>query len=68
MRSQVLPRWSGLLLAIGAFIWLGTYFLSVVPGLLTVASVVTGVGLAWAGWSLWLGRVKDLATSPQPAI
>lgn len=67
-RGGVLPRWSGLLLAIGAFIWLVAYFLSFVPGLLTVASIITGAGLAWTGWAIRSVQKTETAAQPQPAI
>ena len=66
-RGGVLPRWSGVLLAIGAFVWLIAYFLSAVPGLLTVASLVTGVGMAWMGWALWSGQAET-AMQTRPAV
>lgn len=67
MRGGVLPRWSGGLLAIGAFVWLIAYFLSAVPGLLTVASIITGAGMAWMGWALWSGRTET-ALKTRPAV
>jgi len=66
-RGGVLPRGSGLLLAVGAFVWLVAYFLSVVPGLLTTASLVTAGGLAWAGAALAMDRLESLAR-PQRAF
>ncbi|MDX1686661.1 MAG: hypothetical protein R3248_01650 [Candidatus Promineifilaceae bacterium] len=64
-RAAVLPRHAGLVLAVGAFVWLVAYFLSIVPGLLTVASVLTGVGMAWMGWALWSGRSGTVTVQPQ---
>lgn len=65
-RSGVLSRGSGVTLAFGAGLWLAAYFLSVVPGLLTLASVVTGVGLAWAGLFI-ISRGRQASAQPVPA-
>ena len=59
-RSGMFPPWSGRLLAIGAFIWLIAYVLSIVPGLLTLASLITGAGMAWLGWTLWSRRTGEV--------
>lgn len=63
-RVPTLPGWSGILLGVGASIWLVAYVLSTVPGLLTVSSLVAGAGLAWIGASLWMGR-RAVSTVPQ---
>lgn len=52
-RMDLWSGWPSRLLAIGALIWLVAYFLSVVPGLLTLASVITAAGLGWMGLLLW---------------
>lgn len=54
-RSGVLPATAGWLLLGGAALWLVAFILSVIPGLLTIASLVTAAGLAWAGITLWVG-------------
>ena len=64
-RGGVLPRAAGGVLAAGAVVWLVAFFLSVVPGLLTVATVTTGAGMAWMGWALWSGRADEVAVLPQ---
>lgn len=63
MRGGVLPRWSGGLLVIGAFVWLIAYFLSAVPGLLTVASIITGAGMARMGYSLWARQPQEIVAA-----
>lgn len=55
--------WPGRLLAIGALLWLVAYFLSIVPGLLTVASLVTAVGLGWMGLLLWSEQAQPVEHS-----
>lgn len=62
-RGGSVPSWPGRLLAIGAAIWLVAYVLSTVPGLLTVASVVTGAGMVWMGSELITGRAAAAARS-----
>jgi hypothetical protein len=68
MRGAVLPSRAGLTLAVGSFIWLVAYVLSGVPGLLTIASLITGAGLAWIGWAMWSGRRRETALRQQPAL
>jgi hypothetical protein len=52
-RGPVFPRWAGILLATGSFLWLIAFLLSMVPGLLTVANLIGSAGMAWIGWTLW---------------
>jgi hypothetical protein len=52
-RGRVFPRWAGILLATGSFLWLIAFVLSMVPGLLTVANLVGSAGMAWIGWIIW---------------
>jgi len=66
-RAAVLPPISGLMLAVGAFLWLAAFFLSVVPGLLTLGSLMTGAGLGWMGAVLGLGRLEPVARPQQAA-
>jgi len=60
-RSEILPKWGGRLLTIGAATWLVAYFLSVIPGLLTVATLLTGTGMAWMGAAI-------LSSQPERAL
>jgi hypothetical protein len=60
MRAGVLPRWSGLMLIIGA----ASFFISEAPlfdralahGIVTFGDVTFGLGLAWMGYALWSER------------
>ena len=68
MRAPVLPRYAGLLLAIGAFLWLVAFFLSVVPLLLVAGNILSGVGLVWLGRALWSGSTEAVVAQPHPAL
>lgn len=56
MRAQVLPRWAGLLLALGYFLWLIAFWISALGFLLQVGTIVGGIGLVWMGWTMFAGR------------
>lgn len=57
-RSQVLPAWAGVLIAVGWPLFIITSAISLLafpPAwiLAILGSVLAGVGLAWAGYSIW---------------
>jgi hypothetical protein len=56
MRAQVLPRWAGLLLALGYFLWLIAFWVAPAAFLLQVGTVVGGIGLIWMGWTIFAGK------------
>ena len=60
-RAGVLPRWGGILLALGVALQLPAQYAMELVGplffLLTVGgSVLCGAGLIWIGWALWSGK------------
>lgn len=63
LRAQVLPLWSGILMVIGSPLYLVGLVLGLIvfEGLWTVAilgALAMGLGLAWAGNSLWSHKEK----------
>lgn len=65
LRAGIFPRWSGWALVAGFAIWLVAFYLSVVPGLLTVGSVLAGAGMA--GVSLQVLAQRTAVARVQPA-
>lgn len=65
LRAGIFPRWSGWALVVGFAIWLVAFYLSVVPGLLTLGSLITGVGMAGVAVPILVQRAA--ATQVQPA-
>jgi hypothetical protein len=57
VRAAVLPRWSGLLLIIGIFLFVASEAQLFDPMLshviVTVGDLAFGLGFAWAGYALW---------------
>lgn len=65
-RARILPAWSGWLLAVGAVLWLIAFVVSMMPGLLTVASLLTGIGLFSSGLAVWSGP-RSVRAGLEPA-
>jgi hypothetical protein len=65
LRAGIFPRWSGWALVAGFAIWLVAFYLSVVPGLLTLGSVIAGVGMAGVALQVLVRRAA--APQVQPA-
>ncbi len=56
-RSDRLPRWSGLVFAVGYVLFLPQFF---APAPVRIAhGVVLGVGLAWLGLALWRAKTNE---------
>lgn len=60
-QAGVLPRWGGILTALGIALQLPAQFASNLVGPLFYifsagGSIIFGVGLIWIGWSLWSGQ------------
>lgn len=61
VRAGVLPRWAGILVALGIALQLPAQYAMEIAGplffLFTVGgSVLFGTGLIWIGWTLWSGK------------
>jgi hypothetical protein len=75
MRGGVLPRWSGLLLSIGVFLFMFAEvsmqgeFLSDAPAhvLDVLGQVVISLGLAWMGFALWTERRQPVSQGTMTA-
>lgn len=67
-RARILPRYGGMLMAIGAFFWLVAFFLSVVPLLLVAGNIISGVGMVWLALALWSEETVTAAIQPRPAL
>ena len=67
-RARVLPRWAGVLLGVGAVVFLsggaesGLFLILGSVGLVAIA-----LGLAWMGWALWSGK-GEVAGQAKPAM
>lgn len=60
-RGGVVPRWSGVILAVGAGVWFIAFFFSgvgaAIAALLPIGSALVAAGLASAGWRLMIDPV-----------
>lgn len=60
-RGGAFARWSGIILAVGAGLWLIAFFFSAggaaIAALLPIGSALVAVGLGWAGWRLMVAPV-----------
>jgi hypothetical protein len=60
-QTGVLPRWAGILLALGTVLQLSAQYAMQIVGplffLFTIGgSILCGIGLIWVGWALWSGK------------
>ncbi len=62
MRAEVLPRWAGLLILVGAVLNLVDFPLSGIIGGIVglVAFVLFALGLGWIGYVLWIAKGEAL--------
>ena len=60
-RARILPRWAGILLAVGAPSAIAFSLL----GFERLAAIPVGIALAWLGYAAWSGR-QEKATEPLP--
>ena len=69
LRTSVLPRWAGLVLAVGAVLTLAGD-LAFVPNISLLglpAPFVVGIALAWLGWALLEGK-SGMVGQARPAM
>ncbi|HEX6127422.1 MAG TPA: hypothetical protein VF071_00170 [Candidatus Limnocylindria bacterium] len=62
MRSPGMDRWAGTAVVAGFAAWTVAFFAPPdLAWLLTVANLVGGAGMAWIGWSIWSGPIRERA-------
>ena len=66
-RANVLPRYAGLLLALGSLIAFVADIAGLPPVAGAIAFVLVGAGFAWMGWALF-SRKPEMAEQAKPAL